>query len=240
MDGSVRNTSLSVGIMQPYFLPYIGYFQLIAAVDIYVLFDNIQYSKQGWMNRNRMLQNGNDAMFSLPLKKDTYTLDVTNRYLADNFDPNNLINKLAFSYKKAPFYSEIFPLICDILNFQDLNLFNFLNHSILMVCRYLDVNTKIIYSSSLPINHALRKQDKVIAICNALNATDYINSIGGIALYDKQAFADANMNLKFIRSDDFIYNQFDHEFIPWLSILDILMFNDKETVKHQLNKVSFV
>src|SRR5205809_1520347 len=97
--------------MQPYFLPYIGYWQLLAAVDRFVGYDNIQYAKKGWINRNRFLRNGADAFFTVPLKKGSDFLDIAERSIADDFDPATLLNPLAAAYRKAPCFAEVFPLI---------------------------------------------------------------------------------------------------------------------------------
>ena len=109
--------------MQPYFLPYIGYYQLIAAVDVFVVYDNIKYTKKGWINRNRMLRNGKDVMFSLPLKSDSDRLDVCQRELAVDFDPRQLLNTINGAYRRAPYFSLTSPLIEQIVMYDDRNLF---------------------------------------------------------------------------------------------------------------------
>ena len=77
---------MKLAIMQPYFFPYIGYFQLIKSVDEFVIYDNIQYTKKGWINRNRILVNGTDYLISLPLKKDSDYLNVVDRQLAESWE----------------------------------------------------------------------------------------------------------------------------------------------------------
>jgi len=228
---------MTIAIMQPYFLPYIGYFQLMNAADSFVLYDNIKYTKKGWINRNRMLVNGKDEYFSLPLKKDSDYLNVDQRTLADTFrmEKNNLLRKIAGAYKKAPYFEIAFPLIEAIIQQQQENLFEFIHQSLISVCAYLDIETKFIISSSITIDHELRSQDKVLAICAALNATQYINPIGGIELYSKEAFKQRNIDLRFIKSSPIEYNQFGNEFVPWLSIMDVMMFNSKNSIKDLLN-----
>lgn len=222
---------MRLGIMQPYFLPYIGYFQLIAAVDQFVVYDNIKYTKKGWINRNRFLQNGKDAMFSLPLKKGSDYLDVCERELATDFDRKRLLNQLRAAYRRAPHFEQTFPLIELVVRYAEPNLFLFLQNSIAQVCAHLGITTKIIVSSEVGIDHHLKAQDKVLALCEALDATAYVNTIGGMDLYSKKTFQEKGVKLQFILSKPFEYVQFNDAFVPWLSIIDVLMFNPLDAIK---------
>ena len=225
----------TVAIMQPYFFPYIGYFQLIAAVDLFVVYDNIKYTKKGWINRNRMLQNGTDVMFSLPLKSGSDALNICERELAADFNRSKLLNQLKGAYRQAPFFAETFPLIEQVVQHEEANLFRFLHHSICKTCEHLGITTEIMASSAIAINHELKSQDKVIAICEALGATAYVNAIGGMELYSKEEFNRHGISLSFIKSQPFEYAQFGNEFVPWLSIIDVLMFNPLEKVRECIN-----
>jgi len=220
-----------VAIMQPYFFPYIGYFQLIAAVDQFVVYDNIKYTKKGWINRNRFLQNGKDVMFSLPLKKDSDSLDVRERELAADFDRAHLLDQLKNAYRRAPYFEQTFPLIEKIVRHEDGNLFGYLHHSIVQVCQHLGITTDIKISSEVDIDHGLHAQDKVLALCGALGATMYVNAIGGMELYSKDVFSSKGVELKFIQSLPFEYAQYGEPFVPWLSIIDVLMFNHLDIVR---------
>ena len=234
MSGSATlpsGKSMKLAVMQPYFLPYIGYFQLIAAVDTFIVYDNIKYTKKGWINRNRMLQNGKDVMFSLPLQAASDYLDVRDREIATDFNRSKLINQIAGTYKGAPNFASAKLLIEEVLDNQEANLFRFLHQSILIVCKYFDIKTKIIVSSSIPIDHGLKSQDKVLALCKAVGAGTYVNAIGGIDLYSRERFYESGVELKFIQSTPFDYQQFGPEFVPWLSIVDVLMFNPQDVVK---------
>lgn len=225
---------MRLAIMQPYFFPYIGYFQLIAAVDLFIVYDNIKYTKKGWINRNRMLQNGKDMMFSLPLKHDSDKLDVCDRELAADFSCDKLLNQFKGSYHRAPYFSQTFPLIEQIVRHQDTNLFRFLHYSIIKTCEHLGIATEIRISSGIAINHDLKNQDKVLALCVALGASTYVNAIGGRELYSKETFRERGVELKFIQSKPFQYLQFGNEFVPWLSIVDVMMFNSVEAVNESL------
>lgn len=222
---------MKLAIMQPYFMPYIGYFQLIAAVDLFVVYDNIKYTKKGWINRNRFLQNGRDVTFSLPLKSGSDFLNVDERLLADNFDAAALLNQFKGAYARAPYFTETCKLLQQIMQCENKNLFEFLHHSIVKLCSHLEIKTKIQISSDIAIDHSLKSQDKVIAFCEKLGAASYINTIGGMELYSKETFRQKNIDLQFIKSKPFEYKQFNNVFVPWLSIIDVLMFNPIDVIQ---------
>ena len=223
---------MRLAIMQPYFFPYIGYFQLIAAVDQFIVYDNIKYTKKGWINRNRMLKNGKDEMFSLPLKSDSDYLDVCKRELAADFNRDKLLNQIKSAYRRAPYFAQTFPVVEQIVRYEDANLFRFLHHSIVKTCEHLEIKTEIKISSSLAIDHGLKNQDKVLSLCEAVGASTYVNAIGGKELYSKETFREKGLELKFIQSKPFEYPQFDNEFVPWLSIIDVMMFNPLDAIQN--------
>jgi hypothetical protein len=222
---------MKLGIMQPYFMPYLGYFQLIAAVDVFVVYDNIKYTKKGWINRNRMLLNGTDAMFSVPLKKDSDSLNVVQRELAADFNRNKLLSQFRGAYCKAPHFAETFKLLERIAGCTNNNLFQYIHYSLVEICQHLGIETEIRVSSSIPVNHDLKGQDKVLALCKVMKADTYINTIGGMDLYDKNEFRTHEIKLQFIKANPFEYAQFSEPFAPWLSIVDVLMFNPLDVVK---------
>jgi len=217
--------------MQPYFFPYIGYFQLIAAVDLFIVYDNIKYTKKGWINRNRMLQNGRAVTFSLPLRHDSDALDVSGRELAADFRPDKLLNQISGAYRSAPYFAQTLPLVEDVLRFEERNLFRFLHHSIAKTCRHLGIGTEIRPSSSVAADHSLKGQDKVLAICEALGASVYVNAIGGMELYSREDFRRRGIDLRFIEARPLEYPQFGDAFVASLSIIDVMMFNSRDTVR---------
>ena len=223
-------------IMQPYFLPYIGYFQLIASVDQFIVYDNIKYTKKGWINRNRMLLNGIDAMFSLPLKKGSDSLDVVERELAADFDRTKLLNQFKGAYGRAPQFELTYPVLERIVRHEDVNLFRYIHHSIVRLCKHLGIKTEIKISSEIAIDHGLKGQDKVLALCMATGADTYINTIGGVELYAKDDFRIQGIDLQFIKARPFESAQFGAPFVPWLSIVDVLMFNPLNTVRACINE----
>ena len=220
--------------MQPYFLPYVGYFQLIASVNLYILYDNIKYTRKSWINRNRLLLNGTDAMFSLPLKKGSDSLDVVERELAAEFDRSKLLNQFKGAYGRAPQFELTYPVLEQIVRHEEVNLFRYIHHSIVRLCEHLDIKTEIRISSEICIDHNLKGQDKVLALCKAAGANTYINTIGGVELYDKTDFRIQGVDLKFIKSRPFEYAQFGVPFVPLLSIVDVLMFNPMDLVRERI------
>lgn len=230
----VGRTDVKVGIMQPYFLPYVGYFQLISAVDIFVLYDNIKYTKKGWINRNRMLRNNQEVIFSLPLKNASDQTYIADRLISDEFDGQKLYRQFEAAYKKAPYFSAVQPLLQEILSSKERNLFQFLSVSVKIICRYLEISTRILTSSDFESQPQLSGQERVISICRDLQATQYINPIGGVALYSKDAFIQHGIALHFLQSRYPSYTQFGADFLPWLSIIDVLMFNSRDSLMSQL------
>lgn len=228
---------MRLAIMQPYFFPYIGYFQLMNAVDEFVVYDNIEFTKKGWISRNRILVNGKDSYITLTLKKDSDYLHVKDRCLAETwqFDKIKLLNRIRESYKKAPEFNSVLPLIEQCLLYEESNLFKFIFNSLNLIREFLSIQTNLIISSTIPIDHLLKSESKVIAICKIRNASIYINPIGGTSLYSKEKFRSQGIGLSFLKSNEHTYNQLNDNFVPWLSIIDVMMFNSKERLNTLLN-----
>ena len=220
--------------MQPYFLPYIGYWQLISLVDAFVVYDNIKYTKKGWINRNRFLRNGSEAVFSLPLRKDSDFLNVDQRFLADSFDREDLLNRFREAYRKAHEFSSVMPLLEGIIRNPAQNLFEYIFASIQVVCEFLGIRTPLIVSSAIDCDHSLKAAGRVQAICKALGADTYVNPVGGMELYSKEDFDTQGINLKFLKALPIEYPQSGNSFVPWLSIIDVLNFNNKNLIKEKI------
>lgn len=231
-----------VAIMQPYFLPYIGYWQLMHSVGEFVIYDNIEYTKKGWFNRNRILEVDHDRLFTIPIKKDSDYLNVNQRFVSaeGRADISRTLRIIQNNYRKAPQFEPVYALAQDCFNFSEDNLFEYIAHSVRQVAAYVGIDTKLIVSSTIDIDHSLKAEQKVLAICEALQATTYHNSIGGRELYDKQMFQSHGIDLRFVESREVPYQQFGHPFVPWLSILDVLMFNDVSTVRQMLDEYDLV
>lgn len=229
---------MRLAIMQPYFAPYIGYWQLINVADIFVVYDNIQFSKSGWFHRNNILVNGTKKLFTIPLERDSDYLNVVDRHLAGDAERRMkiILAQIENSYRKAPCFKEVFPLLEDIFQKQGRNLFEYIFNSIRRICEYLSINTEFVISSEVAINHDLKSQDKVIAINKALKASNYINAIGGVELYDMEEFKKNGLELEFLEAEIVEYSQFDRPFEPYMSIIDIMMFNNPEQIQIMLNR----
>lgn len=234
---------MKIAIMQPYIFPYLGYFQLINSVDTFVIYDNIEYTKKGWINRNRLVFNSKIEHFTINIVKDSDYLNVDERKVSPVFydkELNKILNKIKQNYGKAPFFNEVFPFIKNIFTHKTENLYEYIYHSLISVVNYLEIETTVLKSSALDIDHKLKSADKVIAICKSLNAKIYINPIGGKELYQKETFKKQGIDLYFIENELTPYAQFKNDFIPGLSIIDVLMFNSKEEVKEMLNQYHLV
>lgn len=227
---------MKLGIMQPYFFPYIGYWQLIKAVDKYVIYDDVNFIKGGWINRNRILMNGEYKMINLKMKGASPNKLINEVEVADDKVYNKkLLRTIESCYCKAPFYLEVFPIIERIINNKEKNLASYLEFSIREVCKYLSIDTEIILSSSIDKNNDLKGQDKVIEICKVFNTDEYFNAIGGQELYSYEDFSANKIKLKFLKNYNIEYKQYNNEFIPNLSIIDVMMFNSSEDIELILN-----
>lgn len=234
---------MKIGIMQPYFLPYIGYFQLINSVDKFIIYDDVQYIKRGWINKNKMLVNNNAINFILSIKNDSHNLNINERYFSDEFKENTkkLLKGIERAYKKAPYFSSVMPLIIESLNYDSReNVANFIYNSLEIICNYIQIDTKFIKSSQIEKSKDLKGQAKIIDIVKRVSGDTYINSIGGSELYSKDIFKTNDIELKFIKSKKIEYRQFNEKFIPNLSILDILMFNSTEKTKEFINQYELI
>ena len=228
--------------MQPYFLPYLGYWQLLHAVDKFVIYDNIEFSKRGWFHRNQILMNNEAKLFSLPIKKDSDFLDVRERYIADDGlkQLRKIVGQIKSAYSKAPHFKEVIPIIEQLFLYDEKNLFKYILNAIKSIKKEIKIDTEIIVSSEVEIDHSLKGENKVLAICKQLNASSYLNAIGGLELYDRNRFAEEDIPISFIKMDEIIYDQKSSSFVPYLSIIDVLMHNNKEEISKMLDKYSML
>jgi len=229
---------MKIGIMQPYFFPYIGYWQLIQAVDRFVIFDDVNYIKGGWINRNYVLVGGKRALITLETRGASPNQLINAVQVGGN--RGKLLKTLTQNYSKAPCYAQNFPLIRALLEHEECNLAAYLIHIIREVCKFLNIRAEILVSSDLPKDSTLKGQDKVISICQMLGAEWYINAIGGRELYQPGRFSQSSIQLRFLQSESVSYRQFGQDFEPWLSIIDILMFNPLQTIQDMLSRYQLV
>jgi hypothetical protein len=232
---------MKLGIMQPYFFPYIGYWQLINAVDKYIIYDDVNFIKGGWINRNSILMNGKDKLINLQLHNASPNKLINEvEVLGNPIYNKKLLKTLESCYKKAPYFPNTFIVIESVINQKEKNLAKYLEFAIKKVCDYLSIDTELIVSSTIRKNNELRSQDKVIEICKILGADEYINAIGGQKLYSYSDFSTKGIGLKFLQTGDIKYTQFKSEFVPNLSIIDVMMFNNQEEISKMLDDYQLV
>ena len=228
---------MKIGIMQPYFFPYIGYWQLIDEVDLYIIYDDVQYIKGGWINRNRILINGEAKYINVQMMGASVNKEINQIELGINKTQNRkILNTINCAYAKAPYFKDIFPVLENIINYEETNLANYLENSIKKICEYVGIETNIIKSSDIKKTSDLKGQEKIIDICKTLGAKEYINAIGGTKLYDKNEFEKYKIRLRFLKTEEIAYKQYNDIFIPNLSIIDVLMFNSHESIKNIISK----
>ncbi len=235
---------MKIAIMQPYIFPYIGYFQLIYEADVFVFYDDVNFIKQGWINRNRILLEGKEYVFTLPLNNaSSFNTIKETKVDRKNFNKWKIkfLKSLDYAYKKAPNYKEIYDLVHTVINTEFETISDYAIESIKRVTFYLDLKTKF-YCSSIDFGSTkvLDRESRIIEISKLINANNYINPIGGEFLYEKDVFSLAGIQLNFLEPSPVDYQQFGTSFIPWLSIIDVLMFNSKDEIIKMLNQFDLV
>lgn len=233
---------MKIAIMQPYTFPYIGYFQMIKAVDKFVFYDDVNFIKRGWINRNQILSNDEKQFFTIPLIKASQNKLINEIQInIESKEYSKLTTKIQQTYNKAPYFKQVFPVLEEIFNKKTVLISDFAINSVIKICQYLEINTEFLISSKCSSNtKGMDRADRLIEICKGEKCNDYINAIGGVELYDKEYFKKNGINLEFIKPNDIIYKQFTNFFVPWLSIIDVLMFNDVEKIHKLLNEYQIV
>lgn len=232
---------MKIAVMQPYFFPYIGYFQLINAVDKFVIYDDVNYINRGWINRNRILVNGKAHMFTVPLKEASQNRLIKDIEVSDDgIWRNKFLKTIEMNYKKAPYYDSISLIISKIILSATKSISGLIRQSLIEISQYLTIDTIVQDSSAIYSNRHLKAEERIIDICRKEGADQYINPSGGTELYSKERFEREGIELLFLKSNPIIYGQFKNEFAPWLSIIDVLMFNSKETAGRYLLAYSLI
>ena len=228
---------MKVAVMQPYIFPYIGYFQMIHSVDVFVFYDDVNYIKKGWINRNRILINGKDQLITVPLINASQNKLIREvKVFEEGAAYKKVFTTIKQNYKKAKYFSEVFPLIERIFCTTHDTVADLAIHSIEEVNNYVGIDTVLKRSSvEYAGTKGLEREKRLIEICRQTGAEDYINAIGGQDLYSKDDFGSKGINLQFIKPELIEYKQFNNNFVPWLSIIDVLMFNSIEEIQNMLN-----
>jgi hypothetical protein len=226
----------SCGVMQPYFFPYLGYFQLIEAVDNFVHYDDVNYIKRGWINRNRVLINGAPSYLTVPIDSASQNVAI-NKTLTDESQQwrTKTLKQMELSYRRAPQFESAIEIFKEVV-FSPVGSISELGiRSVEMVVDYLGIKVQFHRSSSFNmLDRGLDRQERLVELSKKIDCDEYINPEGGQDLYDSEYFNQRGINLKFLYSKCPEYVQFKDEFVPALSILDVLMFNSKEQILEQL------
>lgn len=257
---------MTIGIMQPYFMPYLGYFQAIAAVDKYILYDNLAYIVNGWVNKNRIRQRNNPPSWLIvPIKQKSSFTKISETQI-DNSQKwsKKMLCTLHQWYSRAPYYDEVMPLLDAILSKEYATISDLNCQSIIEICKFLEMKTEVVADrnryfdieqglklvengdySAFPYmtkTQPIKKVARPIAICKLEGADHFVNAIGGTELYSKEEFAAYGIQIDFIKMHEIRYSQRckDDSFEPYLSIIDVLMHNGKEKTKQLLNEYTLV
>jgi hypothetical protein len=227
--------------MQPYFFPYLGYWQLLSLADRFVLYDDVNYIKGGWVNRNRIMINGQASYITIPLHGAS-----SNKLICDLAINNSskwrekMLKSIDNSYRKSGFYQEVYPIIDNVIRYECENLADYLRHQIELIAGFLGIGTKLISTSRSYDNNTLSGQERVIDICKKESANVYFNLAGGLSLYDSRAFEESGLSLRFLTMKPVNYPQKSADFIANLSIIDALMAIGKEGVVDRLSQFNVI
>jgi len=226
----------NLAIMQPYFFPYIGYWQLIHAVDRFVIYDDVNYIKGGWINRNRILINGEPAYITVPLHQSSSYKRICDIALqASPIWRDKMVKAVEMTYRQSPLFAEVFPVIEQLIRHEVDNLSDYLAYQLQTLATFMNITTEFVVTSRCYENNDLSGQERLLDICRREGATTYINPQGGQALYDVEAFRNVAIDLRFIIMRPLPYKQRSGGFIPYLSIIDALMEIGPIEIKHHLD-----
>lgn len=232
----------TICIMQPYIFPYIGYFQLFEVCDIFVSYDDVQYMKGGWINRNRVLYHDSPKYITFPVNKAPLNTAIDHCFFHENIgkEKKKILSTLRQVYSNAPFFQSVYTRLEDIVKVNENNVARFAENSLKRILDYMGISVQIRRSSHLSFDKSLKGQDRVIEIVKELGGDRYVNPIGGQDLYSPAEFAANNIDLRFLNCKAKPYKQFSNEFAPNLSIIDVLMFNSIEQIRLMLKQFKLV
>ncbi len=230
---------MKLGVMQPYFLPYIGYFDLINYTDKWVVFDTVQYIRHGWINRNRIMHPKDGWQYIVvPLKKHARSTEIKDIEVAnDNSWKERIIGQLYHYKKKAPFFNETIVFVQGCLATNETSLSRLNAFTLSKACAYLGIYLDLEFFSemNLKLGTVEGSGEWALQISEAIGAEEYVNPSSGFALFDNQKFRNSNIKLTFRNLLTFEYTCSRYEFIPNLSIVDLLMWNEPEKIKKYLD-----
>jgi hypothetical protein len=227
--------------MQPYFFPYIGYWQLINAADLFVIYDDVNYIKGGWINRNRLLINGKATFITAPLQHASPHKRICDiALLPETAWRDKLVRAVENTYRRSPFFSETFPVIEELIRHDTDNLATYLAHQLRTLAAFMGIDTEFAISNRHYRNEALSGRARVLDICKIEGADIYLNLPGGQSLYDAETFRSHDLDLRFIAMRPMPYPQQASEFVPHLSIIDALMGAGPAAIRDHLDAFELI
>lgn len=229
---------MKVAVMQPYLFPYLAYYQLVSCSDVFVLYDDVTFIKKGYINRNNILMNGHATRVTVPVPGASQNKLIKDLTFAE--DVTKVLKTFKYSYANAPFFDDVYPLVERVLTHPNRDITAICQKGLTEVCDYLHIPTKIIRSSDLDYDRTLPAADRLMTICDQFGSSDYVNSIGGQKLYSKEYFAEQGKTLSFLQMDDVFYAQGTNDFVPYLSMIDLLMWCDKPKARTLLQQYTLI
>ncbi|MBB3168362.1 WbqC family protein [Simiduia aestuariiviva] len=226
---------MKLAVMQPYLFPYLGYYQLANSCDLFVFYDDVNYIKGGFINRNYLLTNNGVTRFTLPITKQSSFKKINE--LEFSGDTKKILKMIAQSYSKHPYFDDVYPIVVNIIEQKERLVSKVCASSIIAVFQYLEMDLNWVYSSECDYERCLDPQDRIVKICGSFKADAYINSIGGRNLYDHEGFKRNGIDLLFLNKFQRTYVQQNAKdgFVDNLSIIDLLMSCSKREIKSFLN-----
>lgn len=212
-------------------------------VDYFIIADDVQFIKGGWINRNRILVDDEVEIITLPCKKASSRTMINQRFFVNENDKGKIkmCNKIYHAYHKAPYFDVCFEMIQKTLEYNNNNVACFIKNSLKEICAYLNINTRLFFSSEFKKPLGLNAQDAIIYICKKNNADCYVNAIGGLGLYSHKKFEENGLMLKFIKTRESLkYRQFNDSFVANLSIIDVMMFNSVTEIRSILSEYEWI
>lgn len=226
---------MKLAIMQPYYFPYIGYWQLIQSVDRFVIYDDVNYIKRGWVNRNRILINGEPRFITVPLQSSSQNKRICDIQLQpSNGWRNKSLRMLEVTYGRSLYFDDVFPVLENMIANGACNLAEYLAGMVTSLMGWMDIKTDVVLSSRIYGNDNVSGEKRIMDICKRENADIYVNPQGGRELYTPELFSGNSIDLFFLKTKEHKYKQFGNEFVPWLSIIDVMMFNSQDEIREML------
>jgi hypothetical protein len=226
-----------VAVMQPYLFPYLGYFQLVAASDVFVFYDDVDFIKRGWINRNKILINDSPHTFTVPCHNASQNETINDVVIHEGWRKDKLMKKIRMTYSNAPFFDDAFSIVERVISSSENLISRLAERSVRQVSDYLGLEVDFHRSSDLDVDSSMGRADRLIALTKHLGASTYVNMEGGTELYEKSYFSDQGVDLYFLTPHLPKYSQYTGDsFHPGLSIIDVMMNVEPSDIQAMLDE----